>query len=69
MGRERLASASVAGESIWVGTYFGLGSIFMGRVAALGASLGETADMLSAAAVAVLTGRAFRRAARLHGSE
>ncbi len=60
----RFASASVAGETVWVGLYTGLGWLFMDRIEALGASLGQAAGGASAALIALIAGRALMRAAR-----
>jgi membrane protein DedA with SNARE-associated domain len=60
----RFSTASAAGEAVWVAIYTGLGWIFMDRIDALGASLGQAAGAASAALIAFLAGRALLRAGR-----
>ena len=61
VGWGRFTLASVAGETVWVLLYVGLGFFFAARIDAIGATLPSVLAALGAAAVAVLLGRALWR--------
>ncbi|KUF11158.1 DedA family protein [Pseudoponticoccus marisrubri] len=62
LGWARFTLGSVAGETVWVCVYVGLGFAFAGQIALVAELAADFAGLLAAGAVAVLLGRLlFRR--------
>lgn len=67
-GWRRFTLASLAGETVWVLLYVGIGFAFAGRIQELGPALGNIAGAAAAAAVAFVLGRLLWRAAQDGGA-
>jgi membrane protein DedA with SNARE-associated domain len=67
LGWRRFTLGSVTGESVWVGTYTGLGYGFGSHIALISELAGNLSGLLAAGLVSVLLGRRLLRKRPPHG--